>query len=74
MSDTDKKHKWHKRHVTIDTPCHINELESIIHAIGDQGGWCDAIINVEDDRIVITFGDESDDDSGSGNQMKMING
>ena len=50
--------KWHRRHVTIDTPCHISELECIIHAISDRGGWCNANVDVDGDRIVITFGDE----------------
>lgn len=72
MSNTSKKFKWHKRHVTIDTPCHMKELESIIHAIGDQGGWCDAQVNVEEDRIVITFGDEPDDENEKA-KMQIIN-
>lgn len=72
MSDTDKKHKWHKRHVTIDTPCHMKELERIIHTIGDQGWWCDAQVNVDEDRIVITFGDETDDENENG-KMQIIN-
>ena len=48
------------------------ELESIIHAIGDQGGWCDAQVNVDEDRIVITFGDEPDDENEKG-KMQIIN-
>lgn len=63
--------KWHKRHVTIDTPCMINELESIIHAIADQGGWCNAQVDIVDDKIMITFGDENEDDNLN---QKMING
>lgn len=73
MSNMNKKYKWHKRHVTIDTPCHMKELESIIHAIGDQGGCCDARVTVDDDRIVITFGDEPDNEEIE-NKMQMING
>ena len=65
-----EKVKWHKRHVTIDTPCYMKELESIIHAIGEQGGWCDAQVNVDEDRIVIVFGEEPNDTS----EMQMING
>jgi hypothetical protein len=72
MISTMKKHKWHKRHVTIDTPCHITELESILHAIADQGGWSEAKVDVDADKIVITFGNEPDDDSGNG--METING
>ena len=67
----EKKPKWHKRHVTIDTPCHIGELESIINAICERGGWNDARVDVADDRIVITFGDEVDE---TGDRMQMING
>ena len=52
MTNTAKKFKWHKRHVTIDTPCYMRELESIINAIGDRGGWCDAQVSIDEDRIV----------------------
>ena len=72
MSNTVKKTKWHKRHVTIDTPCKIGELESIINAISDNGGWVDARVGVDEDRIVITFGNEPDEDDES--KTKMING
>lgn len=67
-----KKTKWHKRHVTIDTPCHLNELESIIHAIGEQGGWSESKVDVDSDKIVITFGNETDEDDCQ--TMKQING
>lgn len=70
MSENNKK-KWHKRHVTIDTPCHIAEIEGIIQAIANAGGWCDATVTVDDDRIVITFGDEDESDEA---EMKPING
>ena len=48
--------KWHKRHVTIDTPCPLKELESIISTIGSQGWWSTATVTVEDDRIVVEYG------------------
>ena len=72
MSNTSKKFKWHKRHVTIDTPCKMSELDGIINAIASSGGWADAQVNVDEDRIVITFGDEPDDENEKG-KMQIIN-
>lgn len=54
----EKKIKWHKRHVTIDTPCYMEEVESIIRAVSDQGWATTAEITVDDDKIVITYGKE----------------
>ena len=70
MSNTPKKFKWHKRHVTIDTPCHMSELEGIIQAIAEQGWRSGSQVNVEENRIVIIFGEEPNDTS----EMQMING
>lgn len=69
-----KRSKWHKRHVTIDTPCHLDEIENIIHAIGRQGGWWDSEVSVDSDKIVITFGSEPDDDEEEQKTVKQING
>lgn len=53
-----EKVKWHKRHVTMDTPCSLKELESIISTIGVQGWWDTAKVTVEDDRIVVEYGED----------------
>lgn len=49
--------KWHSRHVSIDTPCRLLELEGIANAIGNQGWWNTAIVSVRGNSIVIEFGD-----------------
>lgn len=42
----------------MDTPCSLKELESIIRTIGEQGWWNTAKVTVEDDRIVIEYGED----------------
>ena len=75
MANNCKKIKWHKRHVTIDTPCHIRELESIVRAVAENGGWNDATVKLNGNKIVLTFGNEDEPDSEEdGTNFRMING
>lgn len=53
-----KKVKWHERHVTIDTPCPMNELEGLIRMVGEQGYWDTATVEIEGNTIMISYGEE----------------
>ena len=54
------KTKWHKRHVTIDTPCRLNELEAVIRSVGEQGWWDSAEVTLKGDTLTITYGNEEE--------------
>lgn len=41
--------------VSIDTPCTVSELESLLHMISQSGHWHDAEIRDEDGSIVVEF-------------------
>ena len=52
-----KRIKWHPRHVTIDTPCPMKELEGLIRMIGEQGYWDVAEVSSEKGKIIVTYGE-----------------
>lgn len=43
------------KHIIIDTPCSASDIENIFHAVANAGHWHDAIVKVENDKIVIEF-------------------
>ena len=46
------------KHITIETPCRVNELEAILHMVANDGHWHDAKITAEKGKVVVQFKDE----------------
>jgi len=44
-----------KKHIIIDTPCSVSDMESFLHVVSHEGHWHDAIIKGEDGKVVIEF-------------------
>ena len=47
--------KHDKKHITIDTPCSVSDMEAFLHIIAHEGHWHDAIVKGEDGKIIIEF-------------------
>lgn len=44
-----------KRHISIDTPCSVSDMEGFLHIVSHEGHWHDAIVKGEDGKIIIEF-------------------
>lgn len=49
------------KHITIETPCTVAQLESLLQVVSGQGHWHDASISAFDGKIAIGY----EDDEGS---------
>ncbi len=48
-------------HVSIETPCAVSELESLLHMVSQSGHWHDAEVKGKDGLIVVEFDVEEKD-------------
>ena len=44
-----------KKHITIDTPCSVFDMEAFLHIVVNDGHWNDAIVKSENGKVVIEF-------------------
>lgn len=54
MKKTYKTHNK-KKHIIIDTPCSVSDMEAFLHIVSHEGHWHDAVIKGEDGKIIIEF-------------------
>lgn len=47
-------------HVSLETPCSVSELESLLHMVSQSGHWHDAEVRGEDGKIVFCFDVDED--------------
>jgi len=43
------------KHIVIDTPCSVSDMEGFLHIVSHEGHWHDAMIKGEDGKIIIEF-------------------
>ena len=43
------------KHIIIDTPCAVSDMENFLHIVANEGHWHDAIVKGEAGKIVIEF-------------------
>lgn len=46
------------KHITIETPCTVQQLESLLHIVSSQGHWHDSSISATNGKIEIGYFDE----------------
>ena len=50
------------KHITIETPCTVAQLESLLQVVSSQGHWHDASISALEGKIAIGYDDDEDND------------
>lgn len=43
------------RHISIDTPCSVSDMEGFLHIVSHEGHWHDATVYGKDGKIVIEY-------------------
>lgn len=54
-----KNGKTSKKHIVIETPCSVSDVEAFLHIISNEGHWHDAIVLGRNGNIIIEFNDDT---------------
>lgn len=49
------------KHITIETPCTVAQLESLLQVVSSQGHWHDASISALEGKIAIGYEDDEEE-------------
>lgn len=49
------------KHITIETPCTVAQLESLLQVVSGQGHWHDASISALEGKIAIGYEDDEEE-------------
>lgn len=51
----DKKKNKKRKHITIETPCKVKDMEKFLNIISHCGHWHDSTISTLSGKIVISY-------------------
>jgi len=50
-----------RKHITIETPCSVSELEHLLSLVSHEGHWHDAQISAAQGKLVIGYEDDAEE-------------
>lgn len=57
--NSNKNNKKKRKHITIETPCKVKDIEKFLHIVSHMGHWHDSEVSTLSGKIVISYEEDS---------------